>query len=270
MMMRLKIVLACVIAVGLCAGVAGAADDLGVHVDLTLAEKYMAHGFNINGDHASFQPSLTLDTKVPGLQLTAWSAMPVNREQDEKNEFDYLLKYGHTFFGGEPYAVNVHGYVDYWEYPNTRDAGSVDPATGSPIEDLTGWKFNGGVTLPKLLPLGPACLVPSYNYYFWTPRHSGGFEDGGVHEIFLNYNPPLESFLPVGGKQTLDLSASINNHDGAFGVQPGWSHATAHASTTFVIATLKVTPSVNYQWSFEDTVDNEDEFWTSISVARDF
>ena len=254
-----------------CAGVGAVrADDLGVHPDVTYASKYMAHGFNINGEHASLQPSLTLDTKVPGLQLTAWAGLPVNRDFRSKDEFDYLLKYGHTFFGNEAYAVNVHGYVDYWLYPNTPGAHTADPKTGKVTDDLKGWKFDGGVILPKLLLIGPANLVPSYNYYFWTPQDSGGFKDGGVHEIFLNYNPPMKSFLPVSSEQTLNLGASLNYHDGVFGVKPGWSHATAHVSTTFDVASVKLTPSVNYQWSFEDTVDTENEFWATISVSKDF
>ena len=44
-----------------------AADSLGLHPDVTVASKYMAHGFNINGDHASLQPSLQLSLQ-PSLQ----------------------------------------------------------------------------------------------------------------------------------------------------------------------------------------------------------
>jgi len=243
------------------AGCVCANDNYGVHADVTLASKYMAHGFNVNGEHASLQPSLTLDTLVPGLRLSVWAALPVNRDQRAEDELDYLVKYGHTFFADSALAVNLHGYVDYWLYPN-----SATETSG----DLEGWKFNGGLTLPKLPPIGPANLVPSYNYYFWTPKDAGGFEDGGVHELFLNYSPPLKSLLPVAGARTLDLGASLNYHDGVFGVEPGWSHATAHLSTTFGVAGINLTPSVNYQWSFEDTIDTEDEFWAAFSVAADF
>lgn len=237
------------------------AGELGVHPDVTLAGKYMAHGFNVNGEHRSLQPSLTLDTMVPGLRLTAWAALPVDRDYRAEDEFDYLVKYGRTLFADSPAAVNLHGYVDYWLYPNSATDGGAD---------LEGWKFHGGVTLPNLLPAGPANLVPSYNYYFWTPKDSGGFEDGGVHELFLNYSPPLKTLLPAPDGQTLDLGASLNYHDGVFGVEPGWSHATAHLSTTFAVSRLKLTPSLNYQWSFEDTVNDEDEFWGAFSVAADF
>lgn len=240
---------------------ARAVDELGLHPDLTLASKYMAHGFNVNGEHASLQPSLLVDTKVPGLQFFAWAALPVNRDFRAKDEFDYLVKYGRTFLADSALAVNLHGYADYWIYPNSAADGA---------DDLKGWKFSGGASLPELLPLGPANLVPSYTYYFWTPQDDGGFEDGGVHEFFLGYNPPLRSFAPVAGDRTLNLGASLNYHDGVFGVEPGWSHATAHVSTSLEIATLKISPSLNYQWSFEDTIDPEDEVWAAVSVARDF
>lgn len=226
-----------------------AADDFGVHPDVTVASKYMAHGFNVNGEHGSLQPSVAVDTKVPGLQFFVWAALPMDQDFRASNEFDYLVKYGHTFAADSAFAMNLHGYVDYWDYPNKVN--------------MSGWKFSGGVTMPKLLPLGPACLVPSYTYYFWTPQNAGAFEDGGVHEIFLNYSAPV---LP---KQSLDLGASMNYHDGVFGVKPGWSHATAHVATTFDVG-VKLTPSINYQWSFEDTVDTEDEFWAMFSVSKDF
>lgn len=258
MIMRLA-VLVCVAASGV-----SAADSFGLHPDVTVASKYMAHGFNINGDHPSLQPSLHVDTLVPGLQFTAWAALPTDRDDRASDEFDYLIKYGRLIGGEAPWAFLVHGYVDYWLYPNHPNAGQVDESTGEVTPDLKGWKFNGGVSFPNLLPLGPAKLVPGYGYYFWTPQDENTFEDGGVHELTLNYG------LPVTKGQSLDLGASLNYHDGVFGVEPGWSHATAQASTTFKAGVVKVTPSVNYQWSFEDSVNDEDEFWAALSVAADF
>ncbi len=252
-------------AAGLVLAAGGAmGDEWGLHPDLTLASQYMAHGFNINGDHASLQPSLHVETKVPGLQLAVWAGLPTDRDLDASDEYDYLVKYATTFNAGERWAVRVNGYVDYWIYPNTENAGEVDPATGAAVNELEGWKFNGGFALPALLPLGPAKLVPSYNYYYWTPRQDDLFTAGGVHELGLAYA------LPVAEGQTLDLSSTVNYHDGVFDVEAGWSHVTASLSTTFHVAGTRVSPGVNYQWTFEDTVNEEDEFWGQLSVARDF
>lgn len=259
-MKSIGVAAACVLA----AGLAGAEAELGLHPDLTLASQYMAHGFNINGEHASLQPSLHVETKVPGLQLAVWAGLPTDRDFEASDEYDFLVKYATTLNAGERWAVRVNGYVDYWIYPNTENAGEVDPATGAVVNELEGWKFNGGFALPELLPLGSAKLVPSYNYYYWTPRDAGVFVEGGVHELGLAYA------LPVAEKQTLDLSSTVNYHDGVFDVDPGWSHATASLSTTFRVAGLRVSPGVNYQWTFEDTVNEEDEFWGQLSVARDF
>lgn len=252
------------------AALSASAAQFGLHPDLTWASKYMAHGFNINGDNPSFQPSLHVDTLVPGLQFAVWAGLPTDRDDRAKDEFDYMLKYGRTCNADSPWAVNVHGYVDYWLYPNTANAGEIDPATGEVIDELTGWKFNGGVALPKLLPLGPANLVPGYNYYYWTPRDEDVFQSGGVHELLLSYALPADAVLPVASKQTIDLGSSLNYHDGVFDVKEGWSHATASLSTTFNLSGTRITPGVNYQWSFEDTVNDEDEFWAQVSVARDF
>ena len=62
----------------------------------------------------------------------------------------------------------------------------------------------------------------------------------------------------------------MNYHEGALGTKEGWSHATAHLSATFNLGGFKLTPSVNYQWSFEDTVNTENDFWAVLSLARDF
>lgn len=246
------------------AATAASAAGLGLHPDLTLASKYMAHGFNINGDNPSFQPSLHIDTQVPGLRFAVWAGLPTDRDEDASDELDYLVKYGRTINADSDWAVECHGYVDYWLYPNTPNKGEADPATGEVTDEKAGWKFNGGFSLPKLIRVGPATLVPSYNYYYWTPRESDIFEAGGVHEIGLSYA------LPAMAGQALDLGTTINCHDGAFDVDAGWSHATASASTTFNVAGTRITPGINYQWSFEDTVNPEDEFWAQLSVALDF
>lgn len=238
-------------------------EELGLHPDLTWASRYMAHGFNINEDNPSFQPSLHVETRVPGMQIAVWAGLPTDRDQSASDEYDFLVKYATTLNAGDRWAVRLNAYVDYWIYPHTADAGEIDPETGAAISELEGWKFNGGIALPALLPLGPAPLVPSYNYYYWTPRQDDLFTAGGVHELGLAYA------LPVAGKQTLDLSSTLNYHDGVFDVEPGWSHATASLSTTFRAAGVRISPGVNYQWSFEDTVNEEDEFWAQLSVALD-
>ena len=86
----------------------------------------------------------------------------------------------------------------------------------------------------------------------------------------LNYNLPAPSVIPGSKNQFINLAGSINYHTGAFGVEPGWSHATAQLATPFEIATFIITPSVNYQWSFEDTVDPNNDFWVMISLAKNF
>jgi hypothetical protein len=264
------------LAVGLAVGLAAAAEGraeapkLGLHADLTCATKYMAHGFNVNGDNPSLQPSIAVDALVPGLQFALWMGLPTERDQRDMDEHDWMIKYGRLFFADRPWAMQVRGYADYWIYPHTPGQGEIDEATGKAKDDFRGFKFHGAVAFPRLLPLGPASLVPAYGYYCWMPEIEDAFESGGVHELFLSYALPLKSFLPVEGSQSLDFGASHNYHDGAFGVEPGWSHSTAHLSTTFAVAGFRITPAVNCQWSYEDTVDDEDEFWACLSVARDF
>lgn len=235
-----------------------------IQPDVTLASKYMAHGMNIGGDEPVWQPSLAIDGILPGMTLKAWMNHPVDGDLDEFVEVDYLLMLQHTFDAKSPTAVNLHGYVDYWVYP-------FKGIEDDPGNDLDGWKFHAGISLPNLIQAGRVPVIPSYNYYFWTPRESGEFDRGGIHELFLFAPIPGDLlWLRTPGGQTIDLGASLNYHDGAFGFPSALSHATAHLSTTFNWRGILLTPAVNYQWSFEDAVNPEDELWASFSASVKF
>jgi len=254
-----KVLLAAILTLG-----GAATAEVTVQPDLTYATKYMAHGMNIGGDEPTWQPSLAVDGLLPGLTLKAWMNRPVSRDLDGFVEVDYLVILGHTFEADERWAFNLHGYVDYWIYPFTALSDTV-------TSDLDGWKFHAGVSFPNLIRLGTVPIVPAYNYFHWIPRESGEFDRGGIHELFL-FSPIPGGLLglPLPDGQTLDLGASLNYFDSAFDFPSALSHATAHLSTTFNLKGLLLTPSVNYQWSFEDAVNPEDEFWASLSASVRF
>jgi hypothetical protein len=228
----------------------------------------MAHGWNIGGNEPFVFPSVNVDAVAPGLQFALWTALALDRDLFENDEFDFLVKYGRTCRPDSRWAVNVHGYVDYWLYPHSDIVADKD-GQAIPETEKIGMKYHAGVSLPNLLRLGPACLVPSYNYYYWMPVESDLFESGGAHEIFLAYALPLAKFAAtLKDKGTLSLSGSLTYHEGAFGTDPGWSHATAHLAMPLSLWTLCITPALNHQWSFEDTVNPTDELWATLSVSR--
>ena len=250
---------------------AGAAEDksLGVTADLTLASKYMTDGFNVGDNHAAYMPSLAVDTKVPGFYLQFWSALPMERNRQQYDEYDFMARYSHDFFGGSPLKLNLHGYYDYWVYPH--DAYTTDK-NGATIaaQSKRGQKVHAGVSLLELLPVLGSHLVPSYNYYYWFPDQKDLFQAGAHHELALSYTHALPVFIPGAKQQDVTLGGSLNYHDGAFGVDSGWSHTTAMLGTSAELLGCTLSANVNYQWSYIASVDPENEFWAMLSLTKKF
>lgn len=237
-----------------------------LRLDMTYATKYMANGFNVADDEPSFQPAVHLDSPIPGLGLTYWGALPTERQVNDSDEHDIMIRYSRTYFEKELWAFNLYHYIDYWLYPNLhyRRNSRTPPLKEETFE---GMKLMSGINFPKLLPVGNSCLVPSYTVYHWMPLEEDLFENGTVHELGVSYALPLDRAQ----KFALRLTETINYNDGVFGVASGWSHATSGIALPVPLGPrLKLTPAVNYQWSLEDTVDPENEFWSSITAAWSF
>jgi hypothetical protein len=252
-----------------CAAMAGEAKDWGVTADLTLASKYMTDGFNVGGNHAAWMPSLAINTTVPGFYLMFWSALPTDRNRQQYDEYDFMARYSHNFLEGSPFKVNLHGYYDYWAYPHDELTQDKHGQTIAP-QNFRGQKLHGGISLLELLPIAGAHLVPSYNYYYWFPDQKDLFQAGAHHELLLNYSHELPVFIPGAKKQDITLGGSLNYHDGVFGVESGWSHTTAHVSTSVAALGCTFGASANYQWSYIESVDPENEFWATVSITKKF
>ena len=61
-----------------------------------------------------------------------------------------------------------------------------------------------------------------------------------------------------------------NDGGQGFQVDSGWSHLATGLSTTFEYKGIGFTPEINYQSSWEDTVNDEDEFWFTFGVSYAF
>lgn len=235
----------------------------GVTADVTVASKYIAHGMNLGGDSWSFQPTVIVETTVPGLSLQVWSAMPFDRDLRASDETDILIHYRRSVFGDKRYKVAFHSYADYWFLPHS-------PQANRPDLELRGLKYKIGAAMPSLIRLGGLSLVPDYSFYHWQSVDSGAFKDGGTHEMHLRTSVPSGGcpVLPEGS--AFNLAGGIAYHDGAFGMKSGWSHGTAHVSLGVPAGPVALAAGINYQWSFEDTVNPDDEFWASFSATAAF
>ena len=252
-----------------CGALAAEDKSLGVTADLTLASKYMTDGFNVGDNHPAYMPSLALDTRVPGFYLQFWSALPMERSRQQYDEYDFMARYNRDFFDGSPFKLNLHGYYDYWVYPHDEYTTDKYGATIA-AQNKRGQKVHAGVSLLELLPFCGSSIVPSYNYYYWFPDQKDLFQAGAHHELALSYSHALPNFIPGATHQDVTLGGSLNYHDGAFGVERGWSHTTAMLGTSADLLGVTLGANINYQWSHTASVDPEDEFWAMISVTKKF
>ena len=234
--------------------------------DVTVASKYMAHGYNFAGnDTPSLQPCIAWQTPIPEVVFKFWAAEPLNTVYKKELELDFLLNLSHTFFEKERYAMNLHGYFDYWVVPRKEFL-----LPHNERQMATGFKFNGGVAFPNLPKLGPVSIVPGYNYYHWTPENGGAFVEGGVSDFSLSFLTESAGWVEKTRRQTYSFVWAIDYNDGAFGSKPGWSHSVVGLSTGISVGRFTITPSVNYQWSFEPSVNPVNEFWAAISFQTVF
>jgi hypothetical protein len=244
---------------------APASSEWRVTAESTFASKYMAHGYNFGGDdEPSFQPALTLTTPLQWLTFTAWTAYPFDRDFDDHDEMDFLLKLGWLFNKGERVAIDLHGYLDYWLLPNRKV-----PHKGG-RERLTGGKFNFGFSFPGLWRNGGVAVVPGYNMFCWVPEHSDMLDNGAVHEFSVAAR--WESAGPgAGGKPVAwQAQALAGYNDGAFGSHPGWSHCVAGLAASVPLGPFTVTPSLSHQWSFESSVNPKNEFLGTVTLSFAF
>jgi hypothetical protein len=237
--------------------------ELGVTLDATYVSKYIWHGFNFYGNNnGAVQPSVDVDLWGSGFGVIFWSSFATSSGNRNLEEYDYILYYGNSVFEDTPYATD---YTVSWLYFDFYDTASRD-------SDLQ--EANAQFSWPDLLPFE---IVPSYTVgRLWQAKsgsavlkHIGGW----VHVLGLGYDLTTPGILPETPEQVVSLMADLTFNDGygATAVDHDWSHATVGASTSFELAeSLNFTPAVYYQISMDDSVNRDDELWTSLSLTYGF
>ena len=246
--------------------------NFGFTADLTYASKYMTDGFKVGGDHSVFQPSIKWSLFSTGFSLFFWTALQTYRANQVNDELDFFVNYSHTFFSSRFFAMNWHGFYDYWVYP-TR--GTMDDWYGVTTELPTkqGNKLHAGVSLTELIPIARSHLVPSYNLYYWlywAQNRTDAFQGGARHEIALHYYHSIPKVIPGTKEPYIGLSGFLNYNDGAFQVHPGLSHSIAQFTTGLRALGSMFSVSLHHQWSFEKSLNPLDETWSTFSLTRQF
>lgn len=249
------------------AGVAAAARSYGVTTDVTWASQYLIDGFRVGNKSPVWQLSAKADIFSTGFSLMAWTAIQSVRSQREFDEFDLFALYSKDLFLESALATNVHAYYDYWQFPNSRP--TLD-GYGNTISSgkKQGNKFNTGVSAIRLIPVAGSYIVPSYDLFYqryWALNRADLYQGGFLHQAKLEYSNALPRFLPGAKWQYYGLASTATYNAGAFAVRPGWSHVTGTILTGVYALGAIFELSVNRQWTFEHTVNRQNELWTTLS-----
>jgi len=240
-------------------------EQIDVKLEVSYATKYIWQGYDfLYDDQEAFQPTLELSWR--GLTAGIWGSWATDSGYVDLDELDYYVGYDLSLFEEDWYAVDLSLYYTYFDYPNSDSAPGNDGVADTQ-------EINFGVSMPSLLPIGSSYLTPSYSFFYEFAGKDTDDEDidnGCIHEFSLAYDLPFDPLLPDQEEQYLSLTAAITYNDGVYGSDSDWSHSTISASTTFEWNNFYFTPTVNYQWSFEDTVNDENEFYATFAVGYCF
>ena len=229
--------------------------------DITYLSKYIWCGFDMyEDDHSAIQPSIDLDLYGTGFGLKVlWSR--ANKSGFENSEWlNYTLYYNNSLFQAETYATDYQLGWGYYNYPDS-------PTKASDLQE-----FFVGLSWPEICPAG---IVPSYTVVLVWPSKSdstnAGNFGGWLHIFGLNYDLTVPGLTPEIPEHILHLSTNFVYNDGVLGADSEWSHIVFGALTDFDLGSnLTFTPGAYYQVSMDDSVNNDDETWVSLSMRYKF
>ncbi len=247
-------------------GAAWAAEGkLGVDVDIAWASKYIWRGLDLGDNKAAFQPSVNFDLWGSGFSTKVWGTWlggPTNGAEAEAptEKLEYSLTYANSVSKGDAMQLDYALTYTYADYYTTAS------------EDFDYQDLALAMAWPKVF--GESGFVPKYTIaYSWSgrPGPTTGWltsgAEGFVHMPELDYNFKVCD-LPM----TASATAIFNDGTYGEGVDHDWAAIVWGLTTNFKcpVTGAKVTPGVYYQTSMEDTVNENDEFWTTLSYKFSF
>jgi len=239
-------------------------------IDVTYLSSYIWRGFDMYSEgHSAIQPSIDLDLYGTGFGVNILMSRANSSGFENSEELRYTLRYINSLLADETYTTDYTVGYTYYSYPDMpKNAYNMQEAFVA-------------LSWPKICPEG---IVPSYTVVCSWPAEgnsSSANDSGGwLHIIGLGYDVTVPGFVPETTEQILHLSAAVVYNDSAWDfVSPGgdgsvdsdWSHAVFGVSTAFDVAeSLTLTPGLYYQASMDDSVNDDDETWASLSMTYAF
>ena len=244
------------------------AQDLHGSLDLTYQSKFVWRGFDIYRDKSAIQPSLDLDLFGTGFGVNVMTHRANSSGYEAAERWDYTLYYQNMLCPDEAYALMYRlGWV-YYNFPQGHN------------QDYDLQEAHAILSLPKMCSAG---IVPSYVLVKLWPNSSGsmvgchapGTASGYAHIFMLDYPLTVGGILPETPEQVLNLHAEVVYNDGVGPVgnvvDHDWTNAVFGISTGIDLTEeVVLTPGVFHQISMDDTVNNENETWATLSMTYKF
>jgi len=236
---------------------------IGLELTTTVVSKHIWHGFDLLDDHGAFIPVTTVNFGDSGLSGKIIGVYPLSGGFEKSVELNYAAFYTKAFLEDTRYVTNVTANYFYYGKPK-------QPGHNGDTQEV-------GVCLswPKSFTLANNPLILSYYVGCLWPSESrsdiAGCE-GFIHVLGLAYDLGVPDFWAAGKKQVFRLSGDITYNDGFGGtaVDHDWSHVVVGVSTNLEKGNLTITPSLNYQISMDESVNNEEEIWCGLNLTCRF
>lgn len=226
---------------------------IGLDVTVSAVSEYNFYGYDVFDDTGVWSIEATYQVpKLPiigkGLFIGAKSFSPLSDGFSEQLEIDYTIGYKFSLFKKTPAQINTtisYTYLDLVKQDSDAD-----------IQEL-----KAAVALPNFIKVLDNPLVPRAAV---VNLISDGPIDGMLYIFGVDYTIPIF-------KQPIKLGVDVTYNDSIADVRSGWSHYTLGASTDFAITkNITLTPTVNYQISQKDRVNNEDSLYGGVAVKISF
>jgi len=230
-------------------------------IDMGTASNYIAHGRTLSGNLPCFQPSATYGLNT-GTDILAWFSLPYDRNTSFNDEWNLIVNQSTDIFTNKGnWKMNLHGYLDYWMNPNTQNP-VVEP------DFYNGMKYNAGIHKPiSISAASSLSMTVGYDYYFYQTFGAGRdiLRDAGIHEFLIKFNKSFKN-LNLGTKSV------ISNNRGAINpnIIPGWGFFLQQLSANFKIKKVSLSSSINYQYTIEKTLHEDNLLWFTLNISRGF
>jgi uncharacterized protein (TIGR02001 family) len=210
---------------------------IGFQTDVTFVSRYIWRGFDtIVDDQPAIQPSLTISFGKSGLWLNLWSASAL--ADTNFVELDFVAGYDRQLFRYLTLSLGA-GYFTFPSMPGYPDQNSTTP------------EAYAGITA-RSFPFSPALIL-----YYDFNLGDGLYATLSLENDFRLKRRMIHSSVLLG----------YTNQYQDLGVDPDLSDICLGISTDFHLMLVTLTPSVNYVFVPNKTINDEDEVWVGLSVG---